>query len=56
MTNIRTGAAILVSAAGLSLIGALEPTPALAYADSSLTSTPNQDSVFAKQNQDFYGC
>ena len=54
MTNIRTGAAILVSVAGLSLIGGPLPSPALAHADSSPSWTPNQDSVFAKQNQDFF--
>jgi len=37
MTNIRTAAAILVGAAGLSLIAALAPNAALAHADSGPT-------------------
>lgn len=46
MTKIRTGAAMLLGAVSLSVIGALEPAAALARADSSAASIGNQDSVF----------
>src|ERR1700722_13206205 len=54
MINIRAGAAILGGAAALSFSGALGTTAALAHADGSHTRTPDQHSVFATQDQDFY--